>query len=155
MNALVDEETRQLNEEIEDSASEFGDLKDKDKDIAQQRQALLWGSSSSDSDKEDDSDEEDDKDGEDDRYGDCAPLNLKCKAKKIGGRIHGAWRKVKNVPGKILGAWRKAKNFAGKISDAYEYVQEIVGKVQRIVGMIKDEFNATVPPTPDTFPPEN
>merc|ERR1712142_408036 len=86
MNALVDEETRQLNEEIEDSASEFGDLesKDKDKDIAQQRQALLWGSSSSDSDEEDD---KDDKDGEDDRYGDCAPLNLKCKAKKIGGRI--------------------------------------------------------------------
>merc|ERR1712168_1683079 len=165
MDALVEEDTQQLNEEIEDSASEFRDLesKDKDKDIAQPRQALFWGSSSSDSDGEDD------KDGEDDQDGDCATLKLICKAKKIGGWIHGAWRKVKNVPGKIIGAWRKAKNFAGKISDAYEYVQEIVGKVQRIVGMIKDELgsssmsnntttpvdNATVPPTPDTFPPEN
>jgi len=161
MDALVEEETQQLNEEIEDSASEFRDLeskfnslkrvktKNRLKDIAQPRQAWVWGSSSSDSDGEDD------KDGEDDQDGDCATLKLICKAKKIGGWIHGAWRKVKNVPGKILGAWRKAKNFAGKISDAYEYVQEIVGKVQRIVGMIKDEFNATVPPTPDTFPPEN
>merc|ERR1712142_1309278 len=103
MDALVEEETQQLNEEIEDSASEFRDLeskfnslkrvktKNRLKDIAQPRQAWVWGSSSSDSDDkdgEDGEDGEDDKDGEDDDW---------------KGKIHSG-----------LGT---AKKYAGKFSD--------------------------------------
>merc|ERR1712105_5639 len=100
-----------MNEEIEDSASELRDLesKDKDKDIAQPRQALFWGSSSSDSDGEDDKDGEngedgeddkDDKDGEDDKD-DCRWFNIKCHGQKVKGKISGALGKAKNITRKI------------------------------------------------------
>merc|ERR1712168_1541501 len=113
--ALVEEDTQQLNEEIEDSASKFRDLesKDKDKDIAQPRQALfnLWGSSSSDLDEEDvkdgedDKDSEDDKDGEDGEDDDCHRLNIICHGQKVKGKISGALGKAKNIAGKIADAF--------------------------------------------------
>jgi len=118
MDALVEEETQQLNEEIEDSASEFRDLeskfnslkrvktKNRLKDIAQPRQAWVWGSSSSDSDDkdgEDGEDGEDDKDGEDDDW---------------KGKIHSGLGTAKKYAGKFSDGLEKAENYLGTIQDA-------------------------------------
>merc|ERR1712168_1710043 len=115
MDALVEEETQQLNEEIEDSASEFRDLeskfnslkrvktKNRLKDIAQPRQAWVWGSSSSDSDDKDGEDGEDDKDGEDNDW---------------KRKIHGALGTAKKYAGKFSDGLEKAENYMGNIQDA-------------------------------------
>merc|ERR1712168_1618835 len=110
MDALVEEDTQQLNEEIEDSASQFRDLESKDKDIAQPRQALFWGSSSSDLDGEDDKDDKDD----------CRWFNIKCHGQKVKGKISGALGKAKNITRKISDGLEKVENFIGKIVDAFD-----------------------------------
>merc|ERR1712212_1247337 len=183
MDALVEEETQQLNEEIEDSASEFRDLeskfnslkrvktKNRLKDIAQPRQAWVWGSSSSDSDDkdgEDGEDGEDDKDGEDDDWKGKIHSGLGT-AKKYAGKFSDVLEKAENYLGTIQDAlgedgeddkdgeddtWSKvkgkihsglgtAKKYAGKFSDGLEKAENVIGNIKDTFGSLFMSNNTT------------